>query len=243
MEFSYSIVDPNVATFLQLQHFLEEYEGVQCVAHDTEPQKALDSILKYNPDVLFINLQECASECFSMVRDLHQYLDTPPVCIGLAQTKDFAYEALKHQFFDYWMLPFSEFDIRKTMLKLGKRLPAPAESPVICLQSYKDYQFLDTDEILYLKADNNATDFILKDGTKISAFKTLKSFEQQLPANFVRVHQSYILNQDYISRINYGKSRCTLKFGKAELPFSRGYRQNVDALKQALSLKSLSGNN
>ena len=94
MEFNYSIVDPNAATFLQLQHFLEEYEGLQCVAHDTEPRKALDSILKYNPDVLFINLQECATECFSMVRDLYQYLDTPPVCIGLAQTKDFAYEAL-----------------------------------------------------------------------------------------------------------------------------------------------------
>ncbi len=127
-------------------------------------------------------------------------------------------------------------------MKIGKQFPAPQSNPVICLQSYKDYQFLNTGEILYLKADNNATDFFLKDGSRVSAFKTLKSFEQQLPSNFVRIHQSYILNQHYISRINYGKSRCTLRFGKSELPFSRGYRKNVDALKQSLSLKSLGGN-
>ncbi|MBC2840735.1 LytTR family DNA-binding domain-containing protein [Robiginitalea sp. SC105] len=243
MEFNYGIVDPNAASFLQLQHFLEEYEGLQCVSHDAEPRDALNSILKFKPDIVFVNLEERASEIFAMIRDIHQYLESIPVYIGMAQSRDHAYEAIKHQFFDYWVLPFSEFEIRKTLLKVGKRLPKPESAPVICLQSYKDYQFLNTNEILYLKADNNATDFILKDGSRVSAFKTLKSFEQQLPANFVRVHQSYILNRDYISRINYGKSRFTLKFGKAELPFSRGYRQNVDALKQALSLKSLSGDN
>lgn len=239
VDFSYGIVDASATTSLQLQHFLEEYEGLQCVSQDATPECGLNSILKFKPDVVFVNLSQGASGCFSMVRDCFQFLDSQPLFIGLAGDQSYAYEALKHQFFDYWVLPFSEFEIRKTLLKLGKRLPEPAQAPTLCLQSYKDYQYLNTQDILYLQADNNATDFVLVDGTRISAFKTLKSFESQLPPNFVRIHQSYILNGDYISRINYGKNRCTLRIGKAELPFSRGYKGNVDALKELLTQKAL----
>lgn len=242
MAYSYGIIDSNAASYLQLEHFLEEYESFHCVANNATPEEGLNSILKFKPDLVFVNLQQNASSSFEMVRELFQYLDRVPLFIGMATSQDHAYQAIKHQFFDYWILPFNEFEIRKTLLKLQKGLPVPDTAPTLCLQSYKDYQYLKTDEILYLQADNNATDFILKDGSRISAFKTLKSFEKQLPSNFVRVHQSYILNRDYISRINYGKNKCTLKFGKAELPFSRGYRTNVDALKEILTQRALSNN-
>ena len=241
MDYSYGIVDANAATSLQLQHFLEEYEAFQCVSQDASADQGLNSMLKYKPDVVFVNLDRQASSLFATVRDSFQYLDTQPLYIGIASDQAHAYEALKHQFFDYWILPFSEFEIRKTLLKLGRQLPKPIQASTLCLQSYKDFQYLNTQDILYLQADNNATDFVLVDGTRISAFKTLKSFENQLPHNFVRIHQSYILNSDYISRINYGKSRCTLRQGKAELPFSRGYKSNVDALKELLTLKALNG--
>lgn len=239
MDYSYGIVDANAATSLQLQHFLEEYRAFQCVSHDPTADQGLDSLLKFKPDVVFVNLDQHAESLFGMVRDTFQYLESQPLFIGIASDKAHAYGALKHQFFDYWVLPFSEFEIRKTLLKLGRRLPKPVQAQTLCLQSYKDFQYLNTQDILYLQADNNATDFVMTDGTRISAFKTLKSFENQLPPNFVRIHQSYILNSDYISRINYGKNRCTLRFGKAELPFSRGYRGNVDALKELLTLKAL----
>ena len=76
----------------------------------------------------------------------------------------------------------------------------------------------------------------MKDGTVISAFKTLKSFEEKLPEGFIRVHQSYILNSRYVSRINYGKSICTLSHGQEEeLPFSKTYKDRIDALKDLLS--------
>ena len=76
----------------------------------------------------------------------------------------------------------------------------------------------------------------MKDGSVISAFKTLKSFEKRLPKDFIRVHQSYILNSRYVSRINYGKSICSLKYGEEEeLPFSKTYKDKIDSLKEMLS--------
>jgi DNA-binding LytR/AlgR family response regulator len=116
-------------------------------------------------------------------------------------------------------------------------------SHTLCLKSYKDFHYLDTDEILYLKADNNSTDFVMKDGSTISAFKTLKTFENKLPKNFVRVHQSYILNINYVSRINYGKSICALKSGKLQLPFSKTYKDNIDSLKKILSKNTITALN
>lgn len=239
MEYSYLIVDANAASSLQLQHFMEEYEGFALVGSAREAGEGLNAILKSRPDLVIVNLDAAADAFFDICRELAQYMDTPPALIGVSQSTQHAFKALKHQFFDYWLLPFNEFDVRKTMLKLVKRLPRKEAPSTLCLQSYKDYQYLDTEDILYLKADNNTTDFIMKDGRRISAYKTLKTFESQLPENFVRIHQSYILNRDYISRIHYGRSRCFLKYAKVELPFSRGYRSNVDTLKELLTQQAL----
>nr|WP_299486324.1 LytTR family transcriptional regulator DNA-binding domain-containing protein [uncultured Allomuricauda sp.] len=104
------------------------------------------------------------------------------------------------------------------------------EKRSLALKSYNDYQYLDTEDIVYLKADNNSTDFFMKDGSLITTFKTLGSFEKALPPNFFRAHNSYIVNGEYITRINYGKSILGLK-NMREIPFSKTYRQNVDYFK------------
>lgn len=240
MEYTYNIIDSDAASNLQLQHYLEGYGDFTCVGEAKNADDGLNAILKFSPDIVFVNLNDKAFSYFSMVKELHQYVQDIPVLIGISKSKEYAYEAIKNNFFDYWLLPYNEFDIRKTVLRLKKQMPKEATSQTICLKSYKDFHYLDTDEILYLKADNNATDFIMKDGRVISAFKTLKTFEKQLPENFVRVHQSYILNINYVSRINYGKSICALKTDNTQLPFSKSYRANIDGLKKNLSKNTIS---
>lgn len=243
MEYSYLIIDSDAASNLQLQHMLEEYGEFYCLDVAKDTTKGINSILKFSPDLVFINLNGNAHKYFQMVAELYQYIQNIPVIIGISKSKEYAYEAIKNNFFDYWLLPFDELDIRKTLLKLKKGMPSDNTSQTLCLKSYKDFQYLETDNILYLKADNNATDFVMKDGTKISAFKTLKTFEDKLPKNFVRIHQSYILNINYISRINYGKSVCALNSGRELLPFSKTYRENVDGLKKILSKNTISALN
>jgi len=240
MDYTYAIIDSDATSNLQLQHYLEDYGDFQCVALARNGTDGLNTILKHIPDLVFVNLNDKAFEYFHMITQLHQYVKELPLVIGISKGKEYAYDALKNNFFDYWLMPYSEFDIRKTILKLRKKMPKEVASQTLCLKSYKDFQYLDTSDILYLKADNNATDFIMQDGRTISAFKTLKSFEKQLPQNFVRIHQSYILNTNFVSRINYGKSICALKSGKTQLPFSKSYRQNIDELKKLLTKNTIS---
>lgn len=247
MEFNYSIIDSDASSNLQLQHFLEEYGDFTCTSLAKNSNDGLNSILKYSPDVVFVNLNENAREYFQMVVELHQYIKKLPIFIGISKTKEYAYEAIKNGFFDYWLKPYNEFDIRKSLLRLKRYMPDPtpvlAQQETICLKSYRDFQYLNTQDILYLKADNNTTEFVMKDGSVVNAYKTLKTFENQLPHSFIRIHQSYIVNTQYISGISYGKSVCTLRLRNLELPFSKSYKTNVDDVKEHLSKTTISAIN
>ncbi len=97
---------------------------------------------------------------------------------------------------------------------------------IIVLSSSKEQ----AQDIVYLKADNNTTDFYLQSGKVITAFKTLKHFEQLLPFYFFRIHHSYVINVGHVSRINLGKNQCYLLNNEIALPFSRTYKEAIDTI-------------
>jgi DNA-binding LytR/AlgR family response regulator len=106
---------------------------------------------------------------------------------------------------------------------------------IICVKSYGDYRFIEARDICYLQADNNSTDIHLNTGEMITAFKTLKHFESVLTNPFVRIHNSYIVNVDYVSRIHTGNSVCYIKNTTTKLPFSKSYKENIDGIIAAIT--------
>ena len=129
----------------------------------------------------------------------------------------------------------SEVDvIEQSVPFMGNNVPE--EKPlIICVKSYGDYRFIEAKEICYLQADNNSTDIHLYNGEMITAFKTLKHFEGSLNSPFVRIHNSYIVNIDYVSRIHTGNAVCYIKNTTIKLPFSKSYKDNVDAIIQSIT--------
>ena len=109
---------------------------------------------------------------------------------------------------------------------------------IICVKSYGDYRYIEAKDICFLQADNNSTDIHLNTGEMITAFKTLKHFEGVLKHPFMRIHNSHIVNIDYISRIHTGNAVCHIKNTTIKLPFSKSYKENIDAI----ILKIASGN-
>ncbi len=105
------------------------------------------------------------------------------------------------------------------------------QSLVICVKSYGDYRYIDSEDVLYFEADNNSTDLHLNNGEMITAFKTLKHFETVLPqTQFLRIHNSYIININQVSRIHTGNTVCYIKNSTTKLPFSKSYKENVDLI-------------
>lgn len=105
------------------------------------------------------------------------------------------------------------------------------QSLIICVKSYGDYRYIDSNDVLYFEADNNSTDIHLNNGEMITAFKTLKHFETVLPqTQFLRIHNSYIINVNQVSRIHTGNTVCYIKNSTTKLPFSKSYKENVDLI-------------
>lgn len=100
----------------------------------------------------------------------------------------------------------------------------------ICIKSYGDYQFVALKDVVYLKADNNTTDFYMQNGKKLTAYKTLKHYENNLPSFFYRIHNSYIVNSYYVSRINTGKLLCYLDNNEVSVSFSKTFKENIDTI-------------
>ena len=110
------------------------------------------------------------------------------------------------------------------------RTPVVEQPLILCIKSYGDYRYIDANDICYFQADNNSTDIHLNNGEMVTAFKTLKHFEGVLSHPFTRIHNSYIVNRNYISRIHTGNAVCYIKNSTTKLPFSKSYKTNVDLI-------------
>lgn len=124
----------------------------------------------------------------------------------------------------------NEEPIEKPTVSYGTPSKTEDKPLIICVKSYGDYRFIEAKDICYLQADNNSTDIHLHNGEMITAFKTLKHFEGVLQSPFVRIHNSYIVNIDYVSRIHTGNAVCYIKNTTTKLPFSKSYKENVDSI-------------
>jgi DNA-binding LytR/AlgR family response regulator len=127
----------------------------------------------------------------------------------------------------------NDIEVKVTPMPVEKPtvVQQPDQSLVICVKSYGDYRYIDSADILYFEADNNSTDIHLNNGEMITAFKTLKHFETVLPATqFLRIHNSYIINVNQVSRIHTGNTVCYIKNSTTKLPFSKSYKENVDLI-------------
>lgn len=75
-------------------------------------------------------------------------------------------------------------------------------------------QFVVTDEIIYLEANSNYTSFYLTGNRKITATKTLKDFEELLPASiFIRIYHSYLINKNDVKKYIKGDGGQVVKNG------------------------------
>lgn len=226
------ILDSNKESICVIEHVLQKKGGFVSLGNTTCSNKALDLIITHQPDLIFINVDGVFTDAFRFTLELHLYKISLPAFIALSTNTKLAYQSIKHEFYDYLIMPITPFEINKTIARFQKKLVTDGE--IICLKSYKDYYFLNAREIILLKADNNTTDFHMINGNVITAFKTLKTFENKLPDHFKRVHKSFIINTSDINRIDFGKRICMLNHFKFPIPFSKKYHGTMDAIFSSL---------
>jgi DNA-binding LytR/AlgR family response regulator len=233
MQFSFLLIDGS-QTIEPTLEMIKVHDAFLCVAVCRSRSEGINKILELKPDVVFMNISNASNSSddairLSLLSELHEFLDVLPTIIVLSSSKDQAFECYQRGVSGYLLYPIDSNELRKCLMRYQKTHKS-LYADKISIKSNGDYHFISTHDIVYLKADNNTTDFHLQSGKIITAFKTLKHFEQLLPFYFFRIHHGYVINVNHVSRINLGKNQCYLMNNEISLPFSRTYKENIDTI-------------
>lgn len=237
MRFSFLIIDDDANNVKGTLENFENFPNYFCAGIVKDNQTAINHIIKVKPQLVIVRIPVKSNDSttfFKTITELFQYLECIPYFIGLASSPDYSLDAIQSGFSDYIIEPLDLHSLGKMLFKFEKRNP-PNIAKTICIKSYSDYQFVELQNIAYLKADNNTTDIQMDNGKTVNAYKTLKHFETTLPFYFLRIHKSYIVNINHVSRIHFSKSKCYLNYNEI-LPFSLTYKNNIDAIIRKINI-------
>lgn len=102
-------------------------------------------------------------------------------------------------------------------------------NPVLIVSDLNGRSILNISEISHLRADSNYT-FIHHINKTFVASRTLKFFQEQVSsAHFIRTHQSYSVNREFIASWDIKNRVITLVNG-LEIPIARARRKLVQKL-------------
>ncbi|WP_051224329.1 LytR/AlgR family response regulator transcription factor [Flavobacterium tegetincola] len=231
MQYSFLVLCNDDFFSKEVTTLFESFPNYLCSAVSKDTQTALKHIKKFKPELVFIQLSTDLEQNNLRVQTIGEsiaYLDPFPYFVAISPNEVAAVAAFSAGFSDYLIGVLSLHSLGKTLFKFEKRTPEKLITN-LCIKSYSDYQFINLQDVVYLKADNNTTDIQLMNGIVVNAFKTLKYYENTLPFYFLRIHKSYIVNINHVSRIHFSKAKCYINYDEI-IPFSPNYRENIDVI-------------
>ena len=196
---------------------------------------ASEAVSRLKPDLLFLDINLPDGTGFSLLDKLSGYSFQ---VIFTTAYDEFAIKAFKFNALDYLLKPVGDEELRLAVERYKLRAPRPdtySELRLmleelkksregihkIALPTAHGHVFVLLDDIVRLQADSNYTLFFLKDSTKLTVAKTLKEYEDLLSdLSFFRIHNSDIVNLDYVKEYNKGKGGTVVLTDGTELEVS-----------------------
>lgn len=241
------IIDDESLARSIVREYLQHHPGITIVQECADGFEGLKAIQQHQPDLLFLDIQMPKITGFEML----ELLEKPPAVIFTTAFEEYAIKAFESHAVDYLLKPFSKERFDKAMQKWEQQnrqerqehtqslLSSPelnaAHQGRIVLKDGGRIKIIPSAHIHYLEAADDYVKIHTAEGHFLKN-RTMSFFEQQLdPQNFVRIHRSYLINIQLITRIEpYEKDSylAVLSVG-VKLPVSRsGYAR----LKQSLGI-------
>jgi two-component system LytT family response regulator len=102
------------------------------------------------------------------------------------------------------------------------------ESKKVALKTADNIYIVNLRDIVYCEADEGYTNIYLADKTRILVSRTLGEYDEMFSGyNFLRIHQSYLLNVEYIKRYEKGEGGKVILSNEAILPVSARKKEQL----------------
>ncbi len=242
------IIDDEAPARDLIRHYLQSYPETEIAGEADNGFDAMKIIREQAPDLIFLDIQMPKLTGFEML----ELMDNPPEIIFSTAYDQYAVRAFELNAVDYLLKPYSKerFDaaVQKALARINSGAVVQANPQMfgnvgagqpgtltrVAVKDRKQIHVVLIDNIDYIEADGD----YVKLHTGKNVFlkeKTMKYFEENLPPQqFIRIHRSYIVNVDEVSKIElYEKEsyRVYLKNGETLKAAASGYKALKDAVR------------
>jgi two-component system LytT family response regulator len=235
------LIDDESNSLEMMEWLLKTYcPQVKIEAMCNAASKGIEAINKYKPDLVFLDIEMPHMNGFDMLEQFDKLTFDVVFCTAYDQ---FAIRAFKYSALNYLLKPVDPEDLKETIRRVEERRSAPSKEQIellfqnikqtvkptaqrIALTTGDGMIFVPTQDILYCQAESNYTSVILAGGKKIVVSKVLKDIDEALSGpDFFRVHNSYLINLNQISKFVRGDGGYVIMADGATVSISRSRRQ------------------
>ncbi len=228
------IIDDSSTSRITLEKFLTKNfsENFEIVGICEDVESAKKAIRAKKPDLVFLDIEMPNKNGFELLKEIK--VIKFEVIFTTAHT-DYAIKAIKANALDYLIKPINLKDLTIALRRYENKkiVKDNKDTKVIIAKTGNElikkiafstdtgYEFININSILFCEANSNYCRIFCADGREILLAKTLKNIEEQLVATnlFHRIHKSYLVNLNYILRLN--------KSGSLEVELQNGIKLPV----------------
>jgi len=216
-----------------IERYCQKSDLADLKATFREPVKAIEFLNREKIDLIFLDINMPDINGIQLI----QTLAAKPMVIFTTAYSNYAVESYNLNAIDYLLKPitFERFlaAVNKAIgLKATKNGGTAKEedSPSIFVKSGPQTYQVKVNDILYLEKDGNYITICLKDKNILVRENMGDIFDLVPPADFVRVHKSFVVSIRHITMIEAHQ----LTIGQAKIPVGSTYREG---LKSRLGIK------
>jgi two-component system, LytTR family, response regulator len=201
-----------VSLELMIQKYIPE---IKVVAKTINAIEGIELIDDYRPDIVFLDINMPNLNGFELLERV-EYRNFQ--LIFTTAHEEYALRAIKKNALDYLLKPVDSEELKKAIERAKENLKKEdfVQNAFSVLRSMKEsddikisvpgkssIDVVSACDIMYVEANSNQAVVVLKDKSKIQVSRSLKDYDQQLCGkknNFIRLHNSFIVNVDYVMR-------------------------------------------
>jgi two-component system LytT family response regulator len=230
-EFLALIIEDDPLNSSMLQDLLtDHFPNIRVAGIATSLQEARTLIKCLTIDLLFLDIELPDGKGFDLLSDMPEvHFDV----IVTTSHSNYALEAIRHSALDFLIKPVTLSDLGNSLARFLKKAeswkPSKREEAHLNSQCRKlplptleGFVFVDFEDIIHAEADRSYSVFSLINRSKIMVSKPLGDFEERLlNRNFIRVHNSHIINLGQVSQYVRGEGGHVIMADGLTVPVSR----------------------
>ncbi|HEY2721908.1 MAG TPA: LytTR family DNA-binding domain-containing protein [Chitinophagaceae bacterium] len=211
------VIDDEPAARRLMKSLLQEYDDVvEVIAEASNGREALAKIKELDPDLIFLDIQMPDLTGFEVI----EQLEKKPNIIFTTAYEQYAMKAFETFSIDYLLKPIKEERLQQSIKKLRefgrlnqsinvsglqeiiRQFQAPKKATALPIKTGDRINLIRYEHIAYLEAQDKYVCVYTVDGQKYLTDQSLTVLAEKLPANFCRIHRSYIINKDKIREMH-----------------------------------------